>query len=402
MRRLLPIFCALVFGIILSAPLRAQARNQPPAQAEQAQTSVQSHELEVPGNQPWTDTGVDLQAGQTVSITATGKLSYMDGNAPGPEGLGRSWMDLLRALPVNSAGRGALIGRVGSDEAAQPYLVGPKLQTPVRAVGRLYLGINGPSGDSARGSFHVTIVISGASAASTGAKSAASNTLAIGQASAWQSPSSAAAATPTATTTTATLPPDLLKQIPRRVTDKDGNAGDMVNFLVVGSEDQLKAAFQAAGWVQVDKDAAEALVQVVVASLSKQAYLTMPMSQLYLFGRPQDFGFAHAEPVTVVTTRHHLRLWKSALTAGGQPVWVGAATHDMGLERDQRNGKMTHHIDPNVDDERDFVNHSLTGSGYVTQRTSVLPSNPIKDEQTATGGSFHSNGEVLVLWLNSN
>ncbi len=401
MRRLLPIFCALVFGIILSAPLRAQARNQPPAQAEQAQTSVQSHELEVPGNQPWTDTGVDLQAGQTVTITATGKLSYMEGNAPGPEGLDRSWMDLLRALPVNSAGRGALIGRVGSDEAAQPFLVGPKLQTPVRAVGRLYLGINGPSGDSAEGSFHVTIALSGAAAASTGAKTAASNTLASGQASAGQSPSSAAAATPTATTTTATLPPDLLKQIPRRVTDKDGNAGDMVNFLVVGSEDQLKAAFQAAGWVQVDKDAAEALVQVVVASLSKQAYLTMPMSQLYLFGRPQDFGFAHAEPVTVVTTRHHLRLWKSALTADGQPIWVGAATHDMGLERDQRNGKLTHHIDPNVDDEREFVNRSLTGTGYVGQHITVLPSDPIQDAKTATGGGFHSSGEVLVLWLNN-
>jgi hypothetical protein len=377
--------------------LRAQTPNQSPAQAKQAQTSAQSHELEVPGNQPWTDTGVDLQAGQTVTITAAGKLRYMDGNAPGPEGLDRGWSDLLRALPVNSAGRGALIGRVGSDEAAQPFLVGAKLQTPVRAVGRLYLGINEPSGDSAEGSFHVTLAISEAAAASTGAKAAASS----GQPRAGQ-PSNGAAAAPTATTTTAAaLPPDLLKQIPRRVADKDGNAGDMVNFLVVGSVDQLKAAFQAAGWVQVDKDAADAVVQAVLASLSKQAYLTMPMSQLYLFGRPQDFGFAHAEPVTVVTTRHNLRLWKSALTVGGQPVWVGAATHDMGLERDQRNGNLTHHIDPNVDDERDFVNRSLTGTGYVGQHTTVLPSDPVQDARTATGGGFHSSGEVLVLWLNN-
>src|SRR6266852_5946348 len=227
MRRVLPILCGFAFGIVFAAPSRAQTTTQSPAPADQAQTSPQSRELDVPGNQPWTDAGVDLQAGQTVTITATGKLRYMDGNAPGPEGLGRSWRDVLRALPVNSAGRGALIGRVGSDEAAQPFLVGPKLQTPVRAVGRLYLGINGPSGDSAEGSFHVTIALSGAAAASTGAKTAASNTLASGQASAGQSPSSAAAATPTATTTTATLPPDLLKQIPRRVTDKDGNAGDM-------------------------------------------------------------------------------------------------------------------------------------------------------------------------------
>ena len=356
----------------------------------------------MPGNQPWTDTGVDLQAGQTVTITATGKLRYLDGNAPGPEGLGRSWMDLLRALPVNSAGRGALIGRVGSDEAAQPFLVGPKLQTPVRVAGRLYLGINGPSGDSAGGSFHVTLVISSAAAGSASANTTSSNSLARGQPGAGEPPSRTATVAPTATTTAAAaLPPDLLKQIPRRVTDKDGNACDMVNFLVVGTEDQLKAAFQAAGWVQVDKDAADAVVQALVASLSKQAYLTMPMSQLYLFGRPQDFGFAHAEPVTVVTTRHHLRLWKSALTAGGPPVWVGAATHDMGIERDQRNGKLTHHIDPNVDDEREFVNRSLTGTGYVGQHTTVLPPDPVKDAKTATGGGFHSSGEVLVLWLNN-
>ena len=396
MRRLLTIFCALAFGIIVSAPSRAQTPNHSPAQANAAQSSAQSHVLEVPGNQPWTDSGVDLQAGQTVIITATGKLSYMDGNAPGPEGLERSWSDVLRALPVNSAGRGALIGRVGSDEAAQPFLVGPKLQTPVRAVGRLYLGINGPSGDSAEGGFHVTIAISGAAPASVGAKTASNPSLASGQPDGGRSPNSTAT-----TTSAASLPPDLLKQIPRRVADKDGNAGDMVNFLVVGSEDQLKAAFQAAGWVQVDKDAADAVVQALLASLSKQAYLTMPMSQLYLFGRPQDFGFAHAEPVTVVTTRHHLRLWKSALTLGGQPVWVGAATHDMGLERDQRNGNLTHHIDPNVDDEREFVNRSLTGTGYVGQHTTVLPSDPVKDAKTATGGGFHSSGEVLVLWLNN-
>ena len=175
----------------------------------------------------------------------------------------------------------------------------------------------------------------------------------------------------------------------------------MVNFLLLGSEDQVKATFQAAGWVQVDKDVKGAILGGLISSLSKQAYLTMPMSQLYLFGRSQDYGFAHAEPVKVVTTRHHLRIWKSTLTAGGQPVWVGAATHDMGLERDQRNGGITHHIDPNVDDERGFVERSLTESGYVAQHTRVLPPNPVQDAKTATGGGFHSSGEVLVLWLSN-
>jgi hypothetical protein len=394
--------------------ISAAAQTQAPAQTPQ-----KAHELDVQGNQPWTDTGVDLQPGQTVTITAAGKLQYMDGNSPGPQGAGRGWRDLIRAMPVNSAGRGALIGRWGSDEAAQPFLVGASLQLPVRITGRLFLGINGPSGDTANGSFHVKIEISGASSVLSASTATASNSAVTavnstsgsnlansrtGTTTSAPTPSDSASSSssPVNTTTAAALPAGILAQIPRRIADKNGNPGDMVNFLLVGSEEQVKATFQAAGWVQVDRDTKDAVLQALVSSLSKQAYLTMPMSQLYLFGRPQDYGFAHAEPLTVVTTRHHLRVWKSTLTVGGQPLWVGAATHDMGLERDQRNGKLTHHIDPNVDDERDFVSHSLTGSGYVTQHTSVMPPDPIKDEKTATGGSFHSNGEVLVLWLNSN
>src|SRR5580693_9064014 len=118
-------FLPPLFALALAMPGAAQT--QAPAQAPPT-----SKELEVTGNQPWTDTGVDLQPGQTVTITATGKLQYMDGNTPGPQGAARSWRDLIRAMPVNSGGRGALIGRWGSDEAAQPFLIGASLQLPVR------------------------------------------------------------------------------------------------------------------------------------------------------------------------------------------------------------------------------------------------------------------------------
>jgi LssY C-terminus len=390
MRRVLHLWCVLLLAASAAA-----------APQTTTQTSQEIHKLDVPGNQSWTDTGLDVHPGQTVTIAAAGNLHYMDGSAPGPEGSPRSWKDLLRSLPVNSAGRGALIGRIGSSDATQAFLVGAKLQFPVRVAGRLFLGINGPSGDSAEGNFQVTVTIPAVTPPPLApASPVAGNSMANGTPGSAASTASTSSSSPTETATpSAPLPPDLLSQIPRRIADKDGNPGDMVNFLLIGSEDQVKAAFQAAGWVQVDRDTGNAVLQALVASLSKQAYLTMPMSQLYLFGRPQDYGFAHAEPLTVVTTRHHLRIWKSAFTVGGEPVWVGAATHDMGLERDQRNGKLTHHIDPNVDDERGFLGRSLSETGYVSQQAQILPSDPLKEAKTATGGSFHSNGEVLVLWL---
>ena len=85
----------------------------------------------------------------------------------------------------------------------------------------------------------------------------------------------------------------------------------------------------------------------------------MPMSTLYLFGRKQDFGYELAQAYSVVASRHHFRIWKAPVTWNGQTMWAGAGTHDIGFEKDQRNGKVTHKIDPAVDGERDNIGQTL-------------------------------------------
>jgi hypothetical protein len=127
----------------------------------------------------------------------------------------------------------------------------------------------------------------------------------------------------------------------------------------------------------------------------------MPMSPLYLFGRPQDYGWAHAEPIAVVASRNHLRIWKAPFAIQGETVWVGAATHDIGFERDQRNNGITHKIDPDIDLERNYVEKTLSATGLVSEVMHFLPSNPMQEAKTATGGSFHSNGQVLILKLSA-
>jgi hypothetical protein len=191
----------------------------------------------------------------------------------------------------------------------------------------------------------------------------------------------------------------LFSKIPRRIGDKEGNPGDMVNFLILGDEDQMKKVFTTAGWVKVDANVESTVFSGIIASISKESYLTMPMSQLYLFGRPQDYGWAHAEPITVVASRNHLRVWKAPFTADGQMLWVGAATHDIGFEKDQRNNGITHKIDPDIDLERDYVEKTLSSTGLVSEISHFTPTNPLKEAKTATGGSFHSSGQVLVLKL---
>ena len=348
----------------------ADSSTQPPAGKKRL-----SQEVQLTGDDSWVDTGIDVQPGEHVLITATGTLRYADANdGNGPDGLARGFRDLLRVLPFNDAGRGALIGRIGDKDTVQPFLVGARRDVVAPIAGRLALAINQASDDAGSGTYVVEIGVY--------APEGGTARVVAKQVSSIPGINSA-----------------LFAKIPRRVADKQGNPGDMVNFLVLGSEDAMQKVFTSAGWVKVDADVRDTILHGVLESISKESYLTMPMSQLYLFGRPQDYGWAHAEPITVVKTRNHLRIWKAPFEVNGETLWVGAATHDIGFERDERNNGVTHKIDPDVDLERDYVEKTLISTGLVAEVSHFLPDKPLKEARTATGGSFHSNGQVLVLKL---
>lgn len=190
-----------------------------------------------------------------------------------------------------------------------------------------------------------------------------------------------------------------LDEVPRRVHDHAGNPGDMVNLVFIGTQEHLQAALQAASWHLADVDSKEAGLKAVVDTYEKKDYLEMPMSHLYLFDRTQDFGYEQAEPYAVVASRHHFRLWKAPFTSKGQTVWVGAATHDIGFEKDVRTGHLTHKIDPDVDRERENLAAGLNQSGQVKGMNYYLPPNPVLEAKNASGGSYHSDGRMLVVIL---
>ncbi|MGH9862934.1 MAG: LssY C-terminal domain-containing protein [Candidatus Acidiferrales bacterium] len=193
---------------------------------------------------------------------------------------------------------------------------------------------------------------------------------------------------------------EFIQRLPARVTDKDGTPGDMVNFVLVGSRAQVEKALAAADWKQVDRTPAEAIVRILGSILDNRAYTELPMSELFLFGRAQDFGFARAEPVSVVAERHHFRLWESPWqTSDGDDIWIGAGTHDVGFEEDQRTGDVTHKIDPEVDKERDFIAQTLAGTGRTAGLGYLRVPTPLREAFTAHGGAFRSDGRVLIVVL---
>jgi hypothetical protein len=376
------VIACVIFSLVAVSgwqPLQAQAgvahppveviqATAPDASVLKARKSSYSFTIE---SGDWTDTGVEITPADQLNFTATGNLTLADGRQSPPDGLTRGWKDLIRVYPLNSANSGALIGRVGNGDAAVPFLIGASKDVDVSATGHLYLRLNLSSDLSGSGSIAVKMKLA----------------------------SQAAQKTVSAPDLAKLLSPQLYANVPRRVGDLQGNPGDMVNFSIIGTQDQVTKAFAAAGWVQVDKTTQDAVVHGLISTLSHDAYTEMPMSTLYLFGRSQDLSFARAAPLEVAAIRHHLRVWKTTETVGGEPLWVGSATHDNGFEKDQRNGGITHHIDANVDQERDFLEQSFSGAGVLAGAAYVLPANPLTTAKTATGGSFESDGRIVVMDL---
>ncbi len=117
------------------------------------------YEREVPADKDWTDTGIDLLEGDTLQLTAEGTIHYTSSKTCGPQGGEREWGDLVRALPVNDVGRGALIGLVGQTGVAKPFFAGSSLRVEVTRTGRLFLGINDDNYQNNSGRFRVRVEI---------------------------------------------------------------------------------------------------------------------------------------------------------------------------------------------------------------------------------------------------
>jgi Ca2+-binding EF-hand superfamily protein len=95
-------------------------------------------ELQVPSTQAWTDTGIDVRAGDVIRVNADGMIQLSDNpnDRANPSGAGRRAPN----APVGTAPAGALLVRIGN---SAPVYVGANGTVPRAPVGgRLYLGVN--------------------------------------------------------------------------------------------------------------------------------------------------------------------------------------------------------------------------------------------------------------------
>jgi hypothetical protein len=109
----------------------------------------------VDGAKAYTDTEIDLKAGDRVTIEATGRASHNAGAFTTPDGDANPALDEFSV--IKGASHNALIGKI--TRGGDPFFVGSFAQFRAEEAGRLFLGVNdtGVQNNSGRYNAKVTV-----------------------------------------------------------------------------------------------------------------------------------------------------------------------------------------------------------------------------------------------------
>jgi hypothetical protein len=137
-------------------------------------------------------------------------------------------------------------------------------------------------------------------------------------------------------------------------------AADVTNVLLVGTAAQVTDTFERAGWTTAVALSLRADVKTFLAVAGHEGYKEGPVSVQTLDGQRPDLVFQKQNDT--FAKRHHVRIWRRG-TWEGKPVWLAAATHDIGIKFEAADSLFTHRVDTHVDLERDKVINDLAFAG---------------------------------------
>ena len=195
-----------------------------------------------------------------------------------------------------------------------------------------------------------------------------------------------------------------LEALPCCATNEDGSRnGDPLNLVIIGGIEDAFSSLVRRGWTPTEVSWKGSVMRMMSSAMSRERYPYAPISNLYLFGRPQDIALQKARDN--IHQRNHLRLWRSTMLYRGKPVWVGQISRDIGSRMTIHSPTLTtHKIDPDVDEAgralmEDLVySQGLRAIGLVNGVGAAPKSAP---RQNLTTDPYYTAGVRSVLVFDS-
>ncbi len=193
-----------------------------------------------------------------------------------------------------------------------------------------------------------------------------------------------------------------LERQPRATGNARGTIeGDPLNLVIVGDRASILESLKA--WDETESLTVGTAWKTAKAFLLESQYRYSPVSPLYLSGRQQEVALQRAR--LSLNQRLHLRLWSTNVRMGGQPVWIGQVSRDIGVRLTLKTWNLTtHQIDPDVDEARNYVLDNLLLSGHVARLGFVsgveaAPTN--MPRRNLTGDPYFTDGLRAVTILSA-
>lgn len=187
-----------------------------------------------------------------------------------------------------------------------------------------------------------------------------------------------------------------------RVRTGDGLLGDPINLTFMGSEKSLIKGLEAAEWTRAEDLTPKSALRMIWATVLKRSYTEAPVSSLYLFGRKQDFAYQH-EVAGNPSKRHHVRFWKVPdgwkLPGGFEADWLAAGTYDRSVGISLFTLQITHKIDENTDEERDYIIGTLKKVKAIKKMTVVDDYSTGYHHRNGGSDSIKTDGAMPFIYM---
>lgn len=184
--------------------------------------------------------------------------------------------------------------------------------------------------------------------------------------------------------------------LPRFSAKMTGATQAPVSLIFLGSGCELLEAFAAGGWHTAERITPRTALRAFGRGVLNRPYHCAPVFPCFLEGNLHDVAFQQTTPGGSSRRRHHARWWLTDFTCEGKQVWVATASYDAGVGVGRLFPMPIHHIDPDIDAERDYIARSLVATDLVRMTQEVRMTEPMSG-RNAAGDHFYTRGMAFVL-----
>jgi hypothetical protein len=176
-----------------------------------------------------------------------------------------------------------------------------------------------------------------------------------------------------------------------------GAPSDLINLLLIGSQEALVHAFRQAGWLEAENLDLKTEAETFLAVADHHSFHEGPVSSLLVDGQKPSLVFEKA--TNTFAKRHHVRIWRQPRVFNGLPVWIGAGTHDTGIDFSRKAKTFSHSVDSQIDQERRKIQNDLLFTGAIAASSLIARPAAPRSFQNATGDQLQTDGQIAALRL---